>query len=68
MSETKSIAVATCNDAFIAFRRLATGGVGMDAGWFLLRLFGAKVTGQSCLSVNSANLSDCASLGCSATH
>jgi hypothetical protein len=45
MSETKSVAVATRNDAFIAFRRLASS-VGMDAGLFLLGLFGAKVSAE----------------------
>jgi hypothetical protein len=45
MSETKSVAVATRNDAYIAFRKLASS-VGMDAGLFLLGLFGAKVSAE----------------------
>src|SRR5262245_22728133 len=46
MTESKSVAVATRNDAFIAFRKLATGGAGWDGGKFLLSLFGATVTNE----------------------
>jgi hypothetical protein len=44
MIETESVAVAARKEAFIAFRKLASGSVGMDGGKFLLRLFGAEVT------------------------
>jgi hypothetical protein len=46
MSETKTVVVATRNNAFFAFRKLASGGGGMDAGRFLLGLFGAEVSAE----------------------
>jgi hypothetical protein len=43
MSEIK---VVTLNDMAIPFRKLITDGAGVDAGRFLLSLFGAKVTNE----------------------
>jgi hypothetical protein len=43
MSEIK---VAAYNEAFIAFRKIASGGADMEGGKFLLGLFGAEVTNE----------------------
>jgi hypothetical protein len=46
MSETKSVAVASRKDAFIAFRTLDDHGPGWEGALFLLSLFGAKNTAE----------------------